>query len=206
MTEVNLHFDNHSSSLRNYPSPNGTPEKVRPSPARTDESQMMDRSFDIFSVANGKGVCEAGGSQELVDLPYIVAQADQFGSVSIIWENMLMMILIYNFVTFCYFFSMPSFPFSVWLYLEFLTEILMVLDVIIRFIVLRAIFSNDHKKGPFRHLNMLRNKADEKKVKMSLMILSSLPTSIVLYSALPSRLHPEMWVALVRGLKLYRMS
>jgi hypothetical protein len=105
-----------------------------------------------------------------------------------------------------YFFAMPSFPFSVWLYLEFLTEILMVLDVIIRFIVLRAIFSNDHKKGPFRHLNMLRNKADEKIVKMSLMIISSLPTSIILYSALPSRLHQEMWVALVRGLKLYRMS
>ena len=119
---------------------------------------------------------------------------------------MLMVILIYNFVTFCYFFAMTSFPFSVWVYLEFLTEILMVLDVIIRFVVLRAIFSHDHKKGPFRHLNMLRNKADEKKLKMSLMILSSMPTSIILYSSLPSRFHPEMWVASIRGLKLYRMS
>jgi hypothetical protein len=206
MTEVNLNFDHHSSSLRNYSSGNGTPEKIKPSPSRTDESHVIDRSFDIFSVANGKGVSEAGGSQELVDQPYIVAQADQYGSVSIIWENMLMVILIYNFIAFCYFFAMPVFPFSVWLYLEFLTEILMVLDVIIRFVVLRAIFSNDHKKGPFRHLNMLRNKSDEKKFKMSIMILSSLPTSIILYSSLPSRLHPEMWVALIRGLKLYRMS
>ena len=65
-----------------------------------------------------------------------MAQADQYGSVSVIWENMLMVILIYNFIAFCYFFAMPVFPFSVWLYLEFLTEILMVLDVLIRFVVL----------------------------------------------------------------------
>jgi|LauGreDrversion4_2_1035121.scaffolds.fasta_scaffold34056_1 hypothetical protein len=140
-------------------------------------------------------------------MPYLVSQGgDQFGTVALIWENLLMLILVYNFVTFCYFFAMPGFPFSVWLYLEFLTEIFMVLDIIIRFIILRAIYNNDHKKGPFRHLNMLRNKADERPAKMSLMIISSLPTSIALYASLPSVYHPEMWVALIRGLKLYRMN
>ena len=117
-----------------------------------------------------------------------------------------MIILVYNFVTFCYFFALPGFPFSVWLYLEYLSEIFMVLDVVVRFVILRAVFKNDCKKGPFRHLNMIRNKADEKPLKMTIMILASLPSSIILYASLPSHFRPAMWVAIIRGLKLYRMN
>jgi hypothetical protein len=118
-------------------------------------------------------------------MPYLVSPEDEYGSTTIIWENLLMIILMYNFVTFCYFFAVPGFPFSVWLYLEFLTEILLVLDILIRFVILRLVFNNDHKKGPFRNLNMVRNKADERPLKMGLMIISSLPTSIILYKAVP---------------------
>jgi hypothetical protein len=53
---------------------------------------------------------------------------------------------------------------------------------------------------------MLNNKADKKPLKMALMLVSSLPTSIILYSSLPYNLESLIWVALIRGLKLYRSS
>lgn len=142
----------------------------------------------------------------MLDMPYLVSPEDQYGSHSLIWENLLMLILVYNYVTLWYFIAVPGFPFSVWLYLEFITEILMVLDIFIRFIILRLVFNNDHKKGPFSNLNMVRNKADEKPHKMVLMIISSLPTSIILYTSLPTKYNSNVWVALVRALKLYRSS
>ncbi len=59
------------------------------------------------------------------------------------WENILMIMIVYNFVTFCYFFAVPDFPSSVWLYFEFLSEILMIVDLLIRFLVLKIVFNKD---------------------------------------------------------------
>jgi hypothetical protein len=115
--------------------------------------------------------------------------------------------IVYNFVTTCYFLGLPGFPFSYWTYLEYLTEVAMILDILIRFCLLKYVVKNNHKKnGPWRQINMLKNKSDEKKLNVVLMVISSLPTSIIMFSAVPKEMQASIWLAVIRVLKVYRLK
>ena len=54
--------------------------------------------------------------------------------MSIIWSNILMLAIMYNCITAGFFFGIPGFPESVWLYLEFLAEIIFLIDIGMRLI------------------------------------------------------------------------
>jgi hypothetical protein len=127
--------------------------------------------------------------------------------MAIVWENVLMITIVYNFVTSCYFLGLPGFPTSFWIYLEFLTEVAMVVDILIRYCLLKVVIKNSLKKnGPWRQINMLKNKQDEEPLSMILTIASSVPTSIILYSSANVTLHSSIWLALIRVVKLYRLK
>lgn len=51
----------------------------------------------------------------------------------ILWENILLVSIIYNIITICYFIGLPGFPEGLWLYLEFIVEIVMIIDLLIRY-------------------------------------------------------------------------
>lgn len=53
--------------------------------------------------------------------------------VTIIWENVLIFTITYNIVTSTYFLGLPGFPSEAWTYLEFLTEIAMIIDIFISY-------------------------------------------------------------------------
>jgi hypothetical protein len=74
--------------------------------------------------------------------------------VMILWENVLLVSIVYNCMTICFFLGLPGFPTDAWLYLEFLTEIFMVIDIFIRY-VLRRYLVNQRKT-----LNLLHRKSD----------------------------------------------
>ena len=98
--------------------------------------------------------------------------------VMILWENWLIICIIYNFVTFSLFLGLPGFPSQVWTYLEFLSEVTLMIDVFIRY-VLRRFLKNQKKT-----LNLLHEKTDDQPFNVTLYMASSLPTSIILYSSL----------------------
>ena len=79
--------------------------------------------------------------------------------MAVVWENVLMISIVYNFATTCFFLGLPGFPSSVWLYLEVLTEVAMVVDILIRYCVLNILIKSTFKKiGPWRQINMLKNR------------------------------------------------
>jgi hypothetical protein len=53
---------------------------------------------------------------------------------------------------------------------------------------------------------MLKNKSDEKKLNVVLMVISSLPTSIIMFSAVPKEMQASIWLAVIRVLKVYRLK
>lgn len=71
----------------------------------------------------------------------------------ILWENVLLVSIIYNCVTFCYYLGLPGFPSDGgWLYLEFIVEIIMLIDLFIRYILRR------HLVNQKKTLNLLHSK------------------------------------------------
>jgi len=70
----------------------------------------------------------------------------------------------------------------------------------LRFALIRLLDPRQ-KKGQWRNMNLLSVKSDDKVLGMSLLCISSLPTSIVMQQTVGPASHPEIWLALVRGLK-----
>lgn len=83
----------------------------------------------------------------------------------------------------------------------------MVVDILIRYCLLKVVIKNSQKKnGPWRQINMLKNKQDEEPLAMMFTIASSVPTSIILYSSVSATFHSSIWLALIRVVKLYRLK
>jgi hypothetical protein len=82
----------------------------------------------------------------------------------------------------------------------------MIMDILIRFCILKVLYRGINKKNPWRQLNLLRNKSDEMPIQIVLMIVSSLPTSIIMYSSIHVEHRELIWPALIRILKLYRLN
>jgi hypothetical protein len=59
-----------------------------------------------------------------------------------VWENILLVCIIYNFVTFSFFMGLPGFPNGVWLYLELASEALLIFDIFFRFVIRRYLLDN----------------------------------------------------------------
>lgn len=62
-----------------------------------------------------------------------------------VWENILLICIIYNFVTVSFFMGLPGFPTGAWLYFEFISEIFLVLDLFFRFVVRRYLLDNQQR-------------------------------------------------------------
>ena len=58
--------------------------------------------------------------------------ANQVEFVTLFWENLLLVTIVYNFVSCCYFLGLPGFPEGPWAYLEFISEVVMLVDLTIR--------------------------------------------------------------------------
>lgn len=112
----------------------------------------------------------------------------------VIWEHSLFAMIVYNYITVAYFFGQPGFPSGAWLYIEYLTEMMAVVDLFIRYCLIRE-----------KHV-LLHTKFDNTCLGKCLILLSSLPTSIVLNRVLSPNIKSELWVAIVRWHKLYRMK
>jgi hypothetical protein len=119
----------------------------------------------------------------------------------IVWENWLFLCIIYNFFTFSYYFGIPGFPAGAWIYLEFLSEVSLIADIFIRYTIRRILL--EETRGNF---DLLHSKNDNRPLNVILYILSSLPISFVLYSILPAAKLNSLWVAIARGIKLYRLK
>jgi hypothetical protein len=93
-------------------------------------------------IARAKPVSEKSPSgkqaikEEEVEPPIVVEDHGVMRMV-VVWETWLFMCITYNFFTACYFFGMPGFPTDAWIYLEFLSEISMIVDLFIRYFVRR---------------------------------------------------------------------
>lgn len=122
--------------------------------------------------------------------------AGHVDGVTLFWENLLLVTITYNFLTCCFFLGLPGFPSGPWTYLEFLTEIVMLVDFMIRFGLRRMLPSQK------RTLLLLHDKADDRPTSLLGFLLSSLPSSIVLFATVVDR--SAIWLAIVRILKLYR--
>lgn len=73
--------------------------------------------------------------------PPIVVEDHGVMRMVVIWENWLFICITYNFFTACYFFGLPGFPDGAWTYLEFLSEITMLVDLPLRYLVRRLLIS-----------------------------------------------------------------
>ena len=102
--------------------------------------------------------------------------------------------IVYNYITVTYFFAQPGFPYSAWLYIEYLTETMAVVDLFMRYCLIREKYV------------LLHSKFDDTQLGRCLLLLSSLPTSIVLNRVLSPTTKSALWVAIVRWHKLYRMK
>lgn len=152
-------------------------------PLRDGEGDGQEGELDMDEVQESMGDIDGGINQ-----------------VMILWENVLHASIIYNCVTFCYFLGLPGFPSDAWLYLEFIVEILMIIDIFIRY-VLRRFLVNQRKT-----LNLLHSKHDDLPFQMTMFILSSFPTSIIIYPSIEDEVQYKIWLALIRGIKLYRIK
>jgi hypothetical protein len=137
----------------------------------------------------------------VAETPPIVVTDHGVLKMMIIWENWLFLCIIYNFFTFSFFFGIPGFPSDVWIYFEFLSEVSLIADIFLRYIVRRILLEDT--RGNF---DLLHSKYDSRPLNICLYILSSLPISIVVYSILPADKLNSLWVAIARGVKLYRLK
>jgi hypothetical protein len=87
--------------------------------------------------------------------------------------------IIYNYVTFCYFLGLPGFPENIWIYIEFIVEIIMIIDLLIRLILRKMIKIGNRKK-----FNLLHEKNDDSLLSKVFFIISSIPTSIIFFATL----------------------
>lgn len=124
---------------------------------------------------------------------------ETFEKYHFVWQNILFVCNIYNFITVTYFIGIPGFPYSIWTYLEFITEILMITEFVFNIIMNQLVTKH------LKHLNFFRESNRETWKARILSLVSAVPYSIIMYASLPYSRHLELWVALVRGLKLLRL-
>lgn len=81
----------------------------------------------------------------------------------------------YNYFTCFYFLAIEGFPFDSWLFIELTVEIFMIIDFLINmFLMLK-------NKVNWRKMHMLRDKSDEKVVKIFFNFISVIPSSLILF-------------------------
>lgn len=117
-----------------------------------------------------------------------------------IWSNILLIANVYNFVTFCFFIAFPAFPFSAWLVIEVLIELLLIWDTINRLIFQKCF------KDVWERMLLLKNRNERGTIHRILYVISAIPTSIIIYVAVPHHYHSQVWIAVIRILKLLRIS
>jgi hypothetical protein len=112
-------------------------------------------------------------------LSNIVEQDKTYEKLTNFWENVLFIVITYNFITFCFFVGIPGFPSQWWIYLEFLGETIMIVDNFIRIVLRRLLL------GHRRTLNLLHQSSDDKLVNSLLFIVSSMPSSLLSFALQP---------------------
>jgi hypothetical protein len=83
--------------------------------------------------------------------------------------------LTYNYFTCFYFLAIEGFPFDSWLFTELAVEIFMIIDFLIN------LFLMCKDKVSWRKMHMLRDKSDEKRVKIFFNFVSVIPSSLILF-------------------------
>ena len=112
---------------------------------------------------------------------------------------MLFLSNIYNIITFCCFIGFAGFPMSAWLCAEFIMEVLLMVDFILRLLFLKCF------REQWDQMMFIRN-VDDKKLKSKIrLFVSSIPTSIIIYGVVPHTHLSNVWLALFRALKLVRI-
>lgn len=129
----------------------------------------------------------------------IFRTGSEYDSLSIIWSNVLLLVIIYDSVTTFYFLGMPGFPESVWLYLEFLSEIILIIDIGVRLIFIWFF------KKEWDSLILLHEDGDWwwRKFRYG---VTALPTSIVIYVTVPNQNIGGLGIAFIRSIKLLRIN
>ena len=122
---------------------------------------------------------ESEYNEELEEFTSLIEFDPSTENVTIFWENILFISIIYNYVTFCYFLGLPGFPENIWIYIEFIVEIIMIIDLLMRLLLRKMI-----KIGNKKRFNLLHEKNDDSLLSKVFFIISSIPTSIIFFAAL----------------------
>ena len=97
-------------------------------------------------------------------------------------ENVILLCITYNFFTCCYFLGITGFPLGIWTYIEFIVEVMMIVDILIRLVQKYISRRSLNKVTMFVDIN------DElKATQLIVYFISSVPTSIIIYSSIPSQ-------------------
>ena len=91
------------------------------------------------------------------------------------WALFLITSLTYNYFTFFYFLAIQGFPMGVWFFIEIMVELYMIFEFCTNLYLLKK------DKSIWKKMYILRDKNDQKTVKIALNMIASLPSSLIIY-------------------------
>jgi hypothetical protein len=118
------------------------------------------------------------------------------------WSNVFFLVQTYNFFTCFFFIGIPGYPADLWYVFEVLTEVLMVLDFIGRW-VLRVCFPT-----AWQEMYLLHDRGGITKFSFSIRLIASVPFSIIISSVVGDKpkVLKNLGFSLLRLLKLLKFG
>ena len=171
---------------------------MRFSAVTINEVKTLNSNEDDFSLE----VCEEkkveGDLGEEVN-PFFRSDTADYDQLSIIWSNVLLIATLYNCITTTFFLGISGFPESVWLYLEFLQEISLIIDIGMRLIFIQFF----PKQWNTLYLLHEDKTSHWRRFRYG---ITAVPSSILIYELVPKEMIGSLGIAFVRAIKLLRLN
>ena len=118
------------------------------------------------------------------------------------WSNLFILVQTYNFFTCFFFIGIPGYPDGWWYVFEVLTEVLMVLDFIGRWVI-RVFFAQ-----AWSEMYLLQDRGGITKFNLIIRLIASVPFSIIISSSVGQnqKVLNNLGIALLRVLKLMKFG
>ena len=187
-----------ASKPKHKPVKKQSSSKVRFSAVTLNEIKTLKSNDDDFTLEESEERKEEDEQGEEVN-PFFRSDTADYDQLSIIWSNVLLVATLYNCITTTFFLGIKGFPESVWLYLEFLQEIALIIDI-----GMRLVFIHFFKKQ-WNTLYLLHEDKDSLWRRFRYGI-TAIPSSIIIYKVVPKEMIGSLGIAFIRAIKLLRLN